>query len=115
MMSFVGVSGAIEALSYKAARPLTSTLGWRNVTKNGPMNRIDEEWVSADCLAHYLRNVCRCNDVQVQKAKDDPPDFWITVDGHTFAAEVTSIVTDAGYRARGMALMVAWGRATASV
>ena len=68
------------------------------------MNRIDEEWVSVDCLAHYLRNVCRCGDVQVRKVKDDPPDFWIAVDGHTFAAEVTSVVTNAGYRARGMAL-----------
>lgn len=72
--------------------------------KNRPMNRIDEEWVSVDCLAHYLRNVCKCGDVQVQKAKDDPPDFWIAIDGNTFAAEVTSVVTDAGYRAKGMAL-----------
>jgi hypothetical protein len=79
-------------------------LGWRNATKNRPINRIDEEWVSVDCLAHYLRTVCRCGNVQVRKASDDPPDFWIAVDRDTFAAEVTSIVTDAGYRARGMAL-----------
>jgi len=72
--------------------------------KNRPTNRIDEEWVSVDCLAYYLKNICRCGDIQIQKATDDPPDFWIAVDGGLFAAEVTSIVTDAGYRARGMAL-----------
>jgi len=76
----------------------------KNVMKNRPTNRIDEEWVSVDCLAHYLKNICRCGAVQVQKVTDDPPDFWITVNGATFAAEVTSIVTDAGYRARSMAL-----------
>lgn len=72
--------------------------------KKRPVNRIDEEWVSVDCLVHYMRNVCKCSDVRVRKVTDDPPDFWIAIDGDTFAAEVTSVVTDAGYRARGMAL-----------
>jgi hypothetical protein len=55
-------------------------------------------------LAYYLRNVCGCHEVQVQQVTDDPPDFWISVNGHTFAAEVTSMVTNAGYQARGVAL-----------
>jgi len=61
--------------------------------------RIDEELVSADCLANYLRNKGGCNKVLVERNEDDPPDFWFTIDDKKYAVEVTSIVTCQGYHA----------------
>jgi hypothetical protein len=61
--------------------------------------RIDEELVCADCLVHCLKAKYGCTDVLVARSDADPPDFWITVDGKEFAAEVTSIVHQQGYRA----------------
>lgn len=62
--------------------------------------RFDEELVCTDSLVHCLKQRCKCQHVCVQRAEDDPPDFWVTVDGVLFAAEVTSIVNDVGYHAR---------------
>lgn len=62
-------------------------------------NRIDEELVSVDALVHHLKRHCGCSNVQVEREDDDPPDFWIDVDGQTYAVEVTSIVTEQAYDA----------------
>jgi hypothetical protein len=66
--------------------------------------RIDEELVSIDCLAHCLKEQCGCSQVEIEREPDDPPDFWVTVDGVRFAAEVTSIVTEQSYRANALKL-----------
>ncbi len=55
------------------------------------MGRIDEELVCIDSLRHQLIRHCSCRRVDVQREKDDPPDFWVHVDGRKYAAEVTSI------------------------
>jgi len=60
--------------------------------------KIDEEKVSADCLSHFLF----CNgalDVIAEPNKNDPPDYWFTIDGFKFAVEITSIVNDQSYLA----------------
>lgn len=54
--------------------------------------RIDEELVCVDSLVHHLKQVCGHQEVQVERETDDPPDFWIQIDGKKFAVEVTSIV-----------------------
>ena len=66
--------------------------------------RIDEEIVCADSLAYHLEQKCGCNRVEIQRETDDPPDFWLTIDGIRFAVEVTSIVTGQGYRANSLNL-----------
>lgn len=72
----------------------------RVLMRTNASERIDEEIVSVDCLAHCLTRVHGCNcDVQRVPQGCDPPDFWMTVDGERFAVEVTSIVTNEGYRA----------------
>jgi hypothetical protein len=67
--------------------------------KNNKKNRIDEELVCVDSLAHNLKHCNGCSDVKVQKETNDPPDFWIDVDGLRYAAEITSIVKDQAYHA----------------
>jgi len=63
-------------------------------------NRINEETVCANCLVHHLKARCQCQHVEARSNRpNDPPDFWVDVDGVRFAAEVTSIVTGEGYRA----------------
>ena len=61
--------------------------------------RIDEEQVCVNALVHYLKHICGHREVQAYPELDDPPDFWLHVDGKRFAAEITSIVTDQGYLA----------------
>ncbi|MGA2275020.1 MAG: hypothetical protein ABSH00_15805 [Bryobacteraceae bacterium] len=60
-------------------------------------NRLDHENVSIDSLVHYLKERCGCQDVQHRKVArgDDPPDFWLSIDGKTFAVEETSIAEEA--------------------
>ena len=67
------------------------------MTATAKGNRIDEELVCVDSLVHFLKQVCGHQEVQVKRETDDPPDFWLHIDGKRFAAEVTSIVTDQGY------------------
>ena len=59
---------------------------------------IDEEWVCADSLKHCLEQ-SGSHHVSVLKEADDPPDFWMTIDGETFAAEVTSLSPGEAYSA----------------
>jgi hypothetical protein len=63
---------------------------------NAP-ERIDEELVCVDSLVDYLKHRCGCSNVLVTRSKDDPPDFWVIIDGDKFAAEVTSIVSEVAY------------------
>ncbi|MBW2741164.1 MAG: hypothetical protein JRE64_20505 [Deltaproteobacteria bacterium] len=67
--------------------------------KNEKMKRIDEELVCVDSLAHNLMHLHGCSDVNVHREPNDPPDFWINVDGQRYAAEVTSIVKEQAYHA----------------
>ena len=69
------------------------------MAKDRKAKRIDEELVCADALAHCLKHEYGCCHVDVRRETNDPPDFWITIDGEKFAAEVTSIVSNEGYRA----------------
>ncbi|MBN1943081.1 MAG: hypothetical protein JW849_07280 [Phycisphaerae bacterium] len=69
------------------------------MSKTDNNKRIDEELVCADSLSHNLRQYCGCSDVQVQREKNDPPDFWVYVDNRRYAVEITSIVTEQAYLA----------------
>lgn len=60
-------------------------------------NAFDEEWVCVDSLCHYLKQNLGYQDIQVKRESDDPPDFWVTISGEKFAAEVTSIVSNQAY------------------
>jgi hypothetical protein len=66
--------------------------------------RIDEELVCIESLAHFLKENKACRELHIQREVDDPPDFWITICGENFGAEVTSIVADYGYNALCMKL-----------
>lgn len=70
--------------------------------KNRHLKSIDEEQVCMDSLVHCLKYRCGCRKIVVKKEKNDPPDFWITINGKKFAVEVTSIVEEQEqeYRAR---------------
>jgi hypothetical protein len=57
----------------------------------------DEERVCIDALYDYLKR--QQYRVDVDEELNDPPDFWITINGEKFAAEVTSIVKNKQYRA----------------
>ena len=52
--------------------------------------RIDEELVSIESLAYFLKENRACREINIQREVDDPPDFWITISGEKFGAEVTS-------------------------
>jgi len=67
-------------------------------------NKIDEELVCADSLVFCLKHRHGCHQVDVRREENDPPDFWITVNGVLFAAEVTSVVEGENYHARGRKL-----------
>jgi len=69
------------------------------MTDMSKAKRIDEELVCVDSLVHYLKQMCGHQEVQVDRETDDPPDFWLHIDGKRFAAEITSIVTEQGYLA----------------
>lgn len=86
-------------------------LGAKTVTKADHSKRIDEELVCVDSLAHDLRQRCGCREIQVQREENDPPDFWVDVDGQRYAAEVTSITTRQAYQATCRALKEAVGNA----
>lgn len=69
------------------------------ITTMEKSKRIDEEAVCIDSIMDFLGRKYSCEDIQFQIEPQDPPDFWITVAGRKYAAEVTSIVTDEGYHA----------------
>lgn len=56
-------------------------------------NKIDHECVSADSLAEYLKQKCGYQNLEVERVPkgQDPPDFWLNIDGNRFAVEETSI------------------------
>lgn len=64
-----------------------------------PHRRIDEERVCIDSLKHVLCTRCGCKEVRVREEERDPPDFTVTIDGISYAAEVTSIVSSQQYHA----------------
>jgi len=66
----------------------------RNTKKS---NRIDEEKLCMNFLLDYLKHKIGCGEVQAKRESNDPPDFWLTVDGRKFAVEVTSIAKNASY------------------
>jgi hypothetical protein len=57
-------------------------------------DRIDHERVSVDSLVQYLKQKCGYQNVQARKEQDDPPDFWLSIDGKRFAVEETSIADE---------------------
>lgn len=63
-------------------------------------SRLDHENVSIDSLVQYLKQRCGYQGIQHRKVPrgDDPPDFWLTIDGKTFAVEETSIAEEATVR-----------------
>jgi hypothetical protein len=63
-------------------------------------NVIDEELLSVDSFTHKLKSRYHYQNIDVDKEENDPPDFWVTIDGHKYAIEVTSIVNDMPYNAR---------------
>jgi hypothetical protein len=54
----------------------------------------------ADSLVHYLKQRCGIQDIRCEKVPrgDDPPDFWLSIDGKIFAAKDTSIVEEAAVK-----------------
>jgi hypothetical protein len=80
----------VQPIGHKTGLWLTSALGsGEDMAKD--TKRIDEEIVCADSFACHLKQKCGCNRVEIQRETDDPPDFWLTIDGIRFAVEVTSI------------------------
>lgn len=65
------------------------------------MNRLDEELVCAESLAHHLKSYCGCSEVDIRRESksNDPPDFWFNIDRQGYAVEVTSIVIEQGHHA----------------
>ncbi len=62
--------------------------------------RIDEEQVCIDSLLQYLNGLNGSYSIEADREDKDPPDYWLTVNDHRFAVEITSIVTDQGFDAR---------------
>ena len=64
-------------------------------------NRIDHENVAMDSLVQSLRQACSDQHIEHKKVPrgQDPPDFWLTIDGNTFAVEETCIADEASVRA----------------
>lgn len=62
-------------------------------------DKIDEECVCIDSLVQRIRQLDGSNTVIVQREKNDPPDFWLSLSDRRLAVEVTSIVSDYGYPA----------------
>lgn len=67
---------------------------------NADRSKRMDEHVGIDSLVHNLKQRWGCRDVQVQRVPegDDPPDYWVDVNGQRYAAEVTIItVQDTKY------------------
>jgi hypothetical protein len=62
-------------------------------------HRTDEELVCVDSLKHVLRVRGLCQNIQIDRLEDDPPDFIVTVDGESFPTEVTAVVSRQHYHA----------------
>lgn len=79
--------------------------GRRSVLRNlmSQANRIDHEKVSIDSLVYHLNQRCGGKNIQFRREEDDPPDFWLSIDGSTFAVEETSIADEATVRGRASA------------
>lgn len=69
------------------------------VTKRKASGRINEEHVCIDSFIQHLREIDNKQEITFYEEPNDPPDFWVTIAGVTYAVEVTSIVTDYGYDA----------------
>jgi len=69
------------------------------ITKRRASGRINEEYVCIDSFIQHLREIDSRQVITYCEERDDPPDFWVTIAGVTYAVEVTSIVTDYGYDA----------------
>ncbi|MFC1555568.1 hypothetical protein ACFL67_00640 [candidate division KSB1 bacterium] len=59
--------------------------------------QIDEELVSIDSLRNFINHHTDSTACLPIRENNDPPDFWITIDGEKFAAEVTSITGNKEY------------------
>ena len=59
-------------------------------------NRIDHECVSMDSLVTFVGQRCGQENVKFEKVKggEDPPDYWMFVNGRKFAVEETSIASE---------------------
>lgn len=69
------------------------------MTKRRAPGRIDEEHVCVDSFIQHIREIDSRQVITYCEEPNDPPDFWVTIAGVTYAVEVTSIVTDYGYDA----------------
>jgi hypothetical protein len=69
------------------------------MTKRRASGRINEEHVCVDSFIQHLREIDSRQEITYRDEPNDPPDFWVTIAGVTYAVEVTSIVTDYGYDA----------------
>jgi len=69
------------------------------MTKRRASGRIDEEHVCLDSFIQHLREINGRQEITYCDEPNDPPDFWVTAAGVSYAVEVTSIVTDYGYDA----------------
>jgi hypothetical protein len=59
--------------------------------------RINEEHVCIDSFIQHLREIDDKRAITYCEEPDDPPDFWVIIEGDTYAIEVTSIAKDYGY------------------
>jgi len=50
-----------------------------------------------NCFEDYLKHQIGCREIQAKREPNDPPDFWLEVNGKKFAVEVTSLAKDVGY------------------
>jgi hypothetical protein len=69
------------------------------ITKRRASGRINEEHVCLDSFIQHLREIDSRQEITYCDEPNDPPDFWVTVAGVTYAVEVTSIVNDYSYEA----------------
>jgi len=69
------------------------------MTKIKPPERINEEYVCIDSFIQHLKEIDNKKEIKHNEEPNDPPDFWVTISGVTYAVEVTSIVTDYAYNA----------------
>lgn len=58
-----------------------------------------EEYICFDSFVQYLREIDNRQKITYRKESKDPPDFWVTIEGITYAVEVTSIGIDHDYDA----------------
>jgi len=69
------------------------------MTKRRAPNRINEEYVCIDSFIQHLKEIDSGQVITYCEEPEDPPDFWVTIAGVTYAVEVTSIVADYDYDA----------------